>query len=66
MKVDAFDALSIANEAGSSRAVNIALMGRLSKYFDFTEEEWMQAIEASVPAKVLELNKKAFLLGASA
>ena len=64
VKVDAFDALSIANEAGSSRAVNIALMGRLSKYFDFTQEEWMQAIEASVPPKVLELNKKAFQLGA--
>ena len=66
INVDAFDALSIANEAGSSRAVNIALMGRLSKYFDFTQEEWMQAIEASVPPKVLELNKKAFQLGAEA
>ena len=66
VKVDAFDALSVANEAGSSRAVNIALMGRLSKYFDFSQEEWMQAIEASVPAKALELNKKAFLLGAEA
>ena len=66
VKVDAFDALSVANEAGSSRAVTIALMGRLSKYFDFSQEEWMQAIEASVPAKALELNKKAFLLGAEA
>ena len=65
-KVDALDCLALANEAGSSRAVNIALMGRLSKYFDFSQEEWMQAIEASVPAKALELNKKAFLLGAEA
>ncbi len=64
--VDAFDALSVAEQAGSSRAVNIALMGRLSKYFDFTEEEWMKAIEASVPPKALELNKKAFQLGAEA
>ena len=38
-------------------------MGRLSKYFDFTEEEWMQAIELSVPPKFLEMNKKAFALG---
>ena len=66
VKVDAFDALSVANEAGSARAVNIALMGRLSRYFDFTQEEWMQAIEASVPQKALELNKKAFQLGAEA
>ena len=61
--VDALDALSLANEAGSSKAVNLVLMGRLSKYFDFTEEEWMAAIEASVPPKFLELNKKAFSLG---
>ena len=34
--------------------------------FDFTLEEWMQAIEDSVPAKFLELNKKAFALGRGA
>ena len=61
--VDAFDALKLAEEAGSSKAVNIVLMGHLSKYFDFTLEEWLQAIEDSVPAKFLELNKKAFALG---
>ena len=36
------------------------------KYFDFSEEEWMTAIEQSVPAKFLELNKKAFALGRDA
>ncbi len=61
--LDAFDALSLAEEAGSSKAVNIVLMGRLSNYFDATVEEWMQAIEQSVPAKFLEMNKKAFNLG---
>ena len=64
--IDAIDALALAEEAGSSKAVNIVLMGRLSKYFDFTEEEWMTAIEQSVPAKFLELNKKAFLMGRNA
>ena len=63
MDIDAFDALALAEQAGSSKAVNIVLMGRLSKYFDFSEEEWMGAIEQSVPAKFLELNKKAFALG---
>ena len=63
INLDAFDALSLAEEAGNSKAVNIVLLGRLSKQFDFTEEEWMTAIEQSVPAKFLELNKKAFLLG---
>ncbi len=63
INLDAFDALSLAEQAGNSKAVNIVLLGRLSKQFDFTEEEWMTAIEQSVPAKFLELNKKAFLLG---
>ena len=66
LELDAFDALKLAEEAGSSKAVNIVLMGRLSKYFDFTMDEWMDAIEKSVPAKFLELNKKAFTLGANA
>ncbi|MBQ4545442.1 MAG: indolepyruvate oxidoreductase subunit beta [Oscillospiraceae bacterium] len=61
--LDAFDALKLAEEAGSSKAVNIVLMGRLSNYFDATVEEWMQAIEESVPEKFLDMNKKAFNLG---
>ena len=61
--VDAFDALSLAEQAGSPKAVNIVLMGHLSRNFDFTMDEWMTAIEQSVPAKFLELNKKAFELG---
>ena len=61
--VDAMDALTLAEQAGSSKAVNLVLMGRLSRYFDIPEEEWMAAIEASVPPKFLEMNKKAFALG---
>lgn len=64
--VDAINALDLALEAGSSKAVNLVLMGRLSKYFDATEEAWMEALEACVPPKFLELNKKAFALGRDA
>ena len=64
--VDAFDALTLAEQAGSSKAVNIVLMGHLSKHFDFTLDEWLEAIAQSVPAKFLELNKKAFLMGREA
>ncbi len=63
--LDAIDALALAEEAGSSKAVNIVLMGRLSKWFDFTEDEWLAAIEQSVPPRFLEMNKKAFSLGRS-
>ena len=61
--IDAFDALSLAEKAGSSKAVNLVLMGRLSKHFDFPEDEWIRTIEKSVPEKFLEMNKRAFLLG---
>ena len=66
LDVDALDALSLAEQAGSSKAVNIVLMGHLSRYFDFTEEEWLEALEQSVAPKFLEMNKKAFTLGRNA
>ena len=66
LDVDGVDALSLAEQAGSAKAVNIVLMGRLSKYFDIPTEAWLAAIEASVPPKFLELNKKAFNLGLDA
>lgn len=63
-KVEAKDFLAVANEAGSSKAVNIALMGKLSTYFkDISEEVWEETMNEIVPAKFLELNKKAFELG---
>ena len=65
-KVDALDCLKLAEEAGSSKAVNLVLMGRLSHYFDLPEEAWMKSLEPCVPAKFLELNKRAFQLGKNA
>ncbi len=66
LAVDAFDALTLAEKAGSSKAVNIVLMGHLSRNFDFTEEEWMAALEQSVAPRFLEMNKTAFMLGRNA
>ncbi|MBQ9263914.1 MAG: indolepyruvate oxidoreductase subunit beta [Clostridia bacterium] len=65
-KVDAIDCLSLAREAGSSKAVNIVLMGRLSHYFDLPQQAWQKSLEFIVPPKFLELNKKAFELGKNA
>ena len=42
------------------------MLGRLSKSFDFSQAEWEQAIRENVPPKFLELNLRAFALGASA
>ena len=64
IRVDAMDCLALAEQAGSTKAVNMVLMGRLSKYFpDIPQEAWQASLEANVPAKVLELNKVAFALG---
>ena len=63
ISVDAIDALSPAIEAGNAKAVNIVLMGRLSKYMDIPEEKWIEAIRASVAPKFVEMNIKAFNLG---
>jgi indolepyruvate ferredoxin oxidoreductase beta subunit len=65
-KVDAFDALALAGEAGSSKAVNIVLMGRLSNYFPFSKEAWSKAMEETIPEKFMELNRRAFKAGAGA
>ena len=65
-KVDAMDCVALAAKAGNVKAVNLVLLGRLSHYFDFPMETWTKAIEACVPAKFLEVNKKAFELGRNA
>ena len=65
-KVDAMDCLSLARKAGSQKAVNIVLLGRLSHYFDIPQDAWQAALKACVPEKFLELNKKAFELGKTA
>ena len=65
--VDAKDFLAIAEKAGSAKAVNIALMGRLSKYFpEIPETAWEEAIDVIVAEKFRALNHKAFELGRNA
>ena len=57
------DALSIAEKAGSVRAVNVALIGVLSAMTDIPEGEWEAAIRATVPAKFTDVNLAAFRMG---
>ncbi len=61
--ITALDALSLANEAGSSRAVNVVLMGVISTMMDFPADAWKKALEECVPQKALDINRKAFSLG---
>lgn len=61
--ITTLDALSLANEAGSSRAVNVVLMGVISTMMDFPADAWKKALEECVPQKALDINRKAFSLG---
>jgi indolepyruvate ferredoxin oxidoreductase beta subunit len=61
--VDALDALSLAQQAGSAKAVNIVLMGKAAKQFDIPYDRWIAAIENTVAPKFVEMNKKAFDFG---
>jgi indolepyruvate ferredoxin oxidoreductase beta subunit len=63
VQIDEIDALTPALEAGSAKATNIVLMGRLSKYLDIAPEKWLEALRASVAPKFVEMNEKAFKLG---
>ena len=61
--VIAVDALGLAEQAGTAKASNVVLMGVLSTKMGFDEDFWQKALEQCVPAKFLELYKKAFALG---
>lgn len=64
--VIAVDALSLAEQAGNAKASNVVLMGVVSTKMAFDVNVWEKAVEECVPAKFLELNKKAFALGRDA
>mgnify|MGYP002797558682 FL=1 len=63
VKLRDVDALSLAVEAGSAKAVNVVLIGVMAAHMDIDRAVWEQAIRETVPAKFLEMNLKAFDLG---
>ncbi len=62
----AVDAEALAREAGSVRAANVALLGAATHVLPFGSRAWERALELAVPAKILELNRRAFALGREA
>lgn len=65
-EVKAFDALQIATECGSVKAVNVVLLGAASNALPFEEAEWIEVIEKFVKPKFVDLNKVAFAKGREA
>ncbi|MDI9508417.1 MAG: indolepyruvate oxidoreductase subunit beta [Clostridiales bacterium] len=57
------DAIDEAKKLGNSRVFNVIVLGLAAQHMDFTKEEWLSVIEKTVPAKTVEINKKAFEIG---
>lgn len=66
VKVVAFDALSLAEQAGSVKAVNVVLIGAMARLLETGKEVWVDTIRATVPPKFIDMNLKAFELGYNA
>ncbi len=50
-------------EVSSRKALNVVMLGALSKFLEFKEDEWHKAIKHCVKEKFYEMNLKAFNLG---
>jgi len=58
--------VEIAEQAGSSKAANVVLLGALAKLMEMDAEQWLPVITKRVPPKSVETNRKAFLSGMQA
>ena len=57
------DAITIADGLGNAKAVNVVMLGVLTKYIGIDKQLFLSAIIDNVPQKFLELNVKAFEIG---
>ena len=59
-------ASAIARKVGNLKAVNVALVGVLSRYLPMDEATWLEVIKKRLPPKILEVNLQAFQEGRKA
>ena len=60
------DAMSIAEELGNQRCMNMVIAGALSKLTPFEAELWQETMKNRIPAKLLDINLEAFNRGRAA
>ncbi len=60
------DAMALAQTLGNTRAMNMVLAGALSTLTPFGADVWEQAMRERIPAKLLDMNIKAFEAGRQA
>ncbi|MCL2254720.1 MAG: indolepyruvate oxidoreductase subunit beta [Lachnospiraceae bacterium] len=63
--VVSIDAQSAALKLGNVRVFNVIIVGLVAKNMEFAKEDWLKAIEKTVPEKLIDMNKEAFLVGYS-
>lgn len=56
-------AAEVAKDLGNMKAQNVVLLGALLKALDIKEVNWEEVVASLVPAKAIELNKKALVAG---
>jgi indolepyruvate ferredoxin oxidoreductase, beta subunit len=59
------DANKLAEEAGTIKAANVVMLGAASPALPFAPETWETVIRKVVPPKTVDVNLKAFALGAA-
>ena len=65
IKIISADALTMAEAAGSAKAVNMVLLGMAAKFLHIDKEVWLKTICDTVPEKTKETNIRAFSDGYS-
>ena len=60
------DANPLAVQAGNLRTANLVIVGALSTLVPFDEHHWQAAMRERIPAKLLDVNLRAFDLGRAA
>ncbi|UEC43459.1 MAG: Indolepyruvate oxidoreductase subunit IorB [Methanothrix sp.] len=62
-RVYPMDATGLAGKAGSPQAANVVMLGALARHLPIGEGRLQEALSEIVPARFLEVNRKAFELG---
>lgn len=57
---------AIAQAAGNAKAVNAVILGALSSLLPFAPRLWQEALRHQIPARLLDVNLRAFELGRAA
>ncbi|MGQ9718213.1 MAG: indolepyruvate oxidoreductase subunit beta, partial [Anaerolineae bacterium] len=65
-RVVVVDGLGLAEQAGTTRAVNSVILGALSALLETPPEVWEEAVIRRVPPRYAEVNRTAFRLGRKA